>query len=63
MLFKLIEGSCICFIVSIYNVMIILVYFSFFGSLMYGCFSNKKRYKYGNFFVIWIGEFMEEIGF
>ena len=57
------EGSRIRPIASTYNVMITLVYPSFFGSLTYGRPSNKKRYKYGNFSAIWIGEFMEEIGF
>lgn len=57
------EGSRIRPIASTYNVMITLVYPCFFGSLTYGRPSNKKRYKYGNFSAIWIGEFMEEIGF
>ena len=57
------EGSRIRPIASTYNVMITLVYPCFFGSLTDGRPSNKKRYKYGNFSAIWIGEFMEEIGF
>lgn len=57
------EGSRIRPIASTYNVMITLVYPFFFGSSTDGRPSNKKRYKYGNFSAIWIGEFMEEIGF
>lgn len=57
------EGSRIRPIASTYNVMITSVYLFFFGSLTDGRPSNKKRYKYGNFSAIWIGEFMEEIGF
>lgn len=57
------EGSRIRPLASTYNVMITLVYPFFFGSLTDGRPSNKKRYKYGNFSAIWIGEFMEEIGF
>ena len=57
------EGSRIRPIASTYNVMITLVYPFFFGSSTGGRPSNKKRYKYGNFSAIWIGEFMEEIGF
>lgn len=55
-------GSRIRPIASTYNVMITLLYPFFFGSSD-GRPSNKKRYKYGNFSAIWIGEFMEEIGF
>ena len=57
------EESRIRPIASTYNVMIALVSPFFFGSLTDGRPSNKKRYKYGNFSAIWIGEFMEEIGF
>lgn len=57
------EGSRIRPIASTYNVMITLGYPFFFGSSTDGRPSNKKRYKYGNFSAIWIGEFMEEIGF
>jgi hypothetical protein len=57
------EESRIRPIASTYNVMITLVYPFFFGSSTDGRPSNKKRYKYGNFSAIWIGEFMEEIGF
>ena len=57
------EGSRIHPIASTYNVMITLIYPFFFGSSTDGRPSNKKRYKNGNFSAIWIGEFMEEIGF
>ena len=57
------EGSRICPIASTYNVMITLVCLFFFGSSTDDRPSNKKRYKYGNFSAIWVGEFMEEIGF
>lgn len=54
------EGSRIRPIASTYNVMIpFLNGLFFFGSLTDGRPSNKKRYKYGNFSAIWIGEFME----
>lgn len=57
------EGSRIRPIASTYNVVITLVYSFFFGSSTDGRPSNNQRYKYWNFSAVWVGEFMEEIGF